>query len=620
VYHVRLAVSVRDYLDSLVHRSARGDALAAARHRAFIAPRVLGGLIALAMLPAYLVARGVPTALEIIAVGWLVAPIGIAYFLSRSGRYEPAYVLSSLALTALITGLAMTSGGASSLAAVWLVIVPIEAALCASRRVVVVAASFAIGALGLLLALGSDATALISPPPEGGTAALAAVAIGSAILYATLLAFGMQAHSRTGCELLAREEDRYRLLAANMTDVITRHGHNGAVLFASPAAERLLNASVRELAGHGLFDRVHVGDRPAYLTALADAAMRGQERSAEFRVRPNAEGPGTRLSPQFIWVEMRCRALDRAAGDNGGAGREVVAVMRDITVRKAQEDAIQEARSEAEEANAAKNRFLATMSHELRTPLNAVIGFSEMLMSESAMQLDAAKRHEYARLIHDSGHHLLAVVNLVLDMSKIESGNFVITPEPFTPAAVIRHCSDLLALRAREAGLDLVTRLPADLPEIVADKRALKQMLLNLLSNAIKFTERGGSVTVSAGGDAAELAIWVEDTGVGISADDLPRLGDPFFQACASYDRPYDGTGLGLSIVKGLVGLHGGRMDIESRLGKGTRVTLRLPIDCENRQRDKQRLTQAAEHRNVEPLALPAISVNQADRQVKKRA
>ena len=161
--------------------------------------------------------------------------------------------------------------------------------------------------------------------------------------------------------------------------------------------------------------------------------------------------------------------------------------MRDVTERKTQEQALEIARAEAERANAAKSRFLATMSHELRTPLNAIIGFSDMLMNETLM-LDAARRHEYAKLINDSGHHLLSVVNGILDMSKMETGDFEITPEPFAPAQAIGNCCDLLALKAREAGVELKTRIAADLPEIVADKRAFKQILINLLSNAIKFT------------------------------------------------------------------------------------------------------------------------------------
>ena len=166
-------------------------------------------------------------------------------------------------------------------------------------------------------------------------------------------------------------------------------------------------------------------------------------------------------------------------------------------------------------------------------------------------------------------------------MSKMESGNFEITPEPFAPAPAIRSCCDILALKAQEAGVELKTRIAADLPEIVADRRAVNQILINLISNAVKFTPRGGRVSVSAFCDGARLSVMVEDTGVGIGEADLPRLGEAFFQARASYDRRHDGTGLGLSIVKGLVRLHGGDMEIRSRLGAGTQVTVRLPLDCE---------------------------------------
>ncbi len=283
---------------------------------------------------------------------------------------------------------------------------------------------------------------------------------------------------------------------------------------------------------------------------------------------------------------------------------EVVAVMRDITARKDEEHAIEDARAEAERANVAKSRFLATMSHELRTPLNAIIGFSEMLREEGALMIDAKQRHDYAQLINESGHHLLSVVNGILDMSKIESGNFEIMPEPVATGPVIAESCELLALRARQAGIDIVVRLADELPAIVADKRALLQIMLNLLSNAIRFTDRGGRVTVGAaaesghnagddcghdtGGEAAHMVITVEDTGVGIRAEDLPRVGEPFFQARSSYDRRHDGTGLGVSIVKGLLALHGGRMEIESRVGEGTRVIVHLPFDCEGARRNSE--------------------------------
>ncbi len=575
-----LLAPIRNYVETLVHPSVQQDVLTAARHRAFIAPRLLGSIVALASFPVYLLYRGAPSAVEILIFAWLVAPILTAYFLSRTGRYESAHVLSSLALTGLVTAVAAATGGIASFAAIWLVVVPLEAALSASRRVVATASTFALAAAGLLVLLGA---AQVLPPPGSNTPdALAALGIVSAGLYATGLALGAEALARTSFWLLYAEEDRYRLLARNITDVITRHGRDGAVLFVSPAAEALFGSSVAQLHGHGLFERVHVADRPAYLTALGDAAALGETGSVEFRVRRNGSDADGRPATEFVWIEMRCRPFEQTAADpDARHRREVVAVLRDVTERKRHQQALLDAHAETERANAAKGRFLATMSHELRTPLNAIIGFSEMLMKEETLRLDVNRRNEYAGLINGSGHHLLSVVNGILDMSKIETGNFEITPEPFAPGQVVAGCCGLLALRAREAGVHLERVAADDLPEMIADKRALNQILLNLLSNAIRFTGRGGTVTVGARAEAAHITFAVEDNGVGIGEEDLARVGEPYFQAGSSYDRRQGGTGLGLSIVKGLVRLHGGEISIRSRVGEGTRVTVQLPLDCE---------------------------------------
>ncbi len=570
---------VRDYIESLVHPSARQNASIAAQHRAFIAPRLVGSIIALAAFPAYLIVRGAPGTIELMVFAWLIVPILIAYFLSRTGRYESARVLSSLALTGLVTIAAVSSGGIASFAGVWLVIVPLEAALAGSRRVVAVASIFTLAAAGLLV--GAGELDLLPASATSGNTVLAALDIVSAALCAAGLALAARL-ARSSAWVSYAEDDRYRLLARNMTDVIMRYGRDGAVLFVSPAAASLFGRRVLDLHGQGLFDRVHVADRPAYLTALGDAAALGESRSVEFRVRRDSSDATGRSPGEFVWVEMRCRPLEQAVVEVAGDDRrEVVAVLRDVTDRKRQEQALENARSEAERANAAKSRFLATMSHELRTPLNAVIGFSEMLMQERALTFDAGRRHEYAGLINDSGHHLLAVINGILDMSKIETNNFEITPEPFAPAQVIVNCCGLLALRAQEAGVRLEKTPTGELPELVADKRALHQILLNLLSNAIRFTDRGGEVTIGARAEAGSIVFVVEDTGVGISDEDLARVGEPYFQARASYDRRHGGTGLGLSIVKGLVRLHAGEINIRSRIGEGTRVSVRLPLDCE---------------------------------------
>ena len=606
--------TIRDCLDALLHPSARHDVLVRARHRAFIAPRLLGSLTALAAFPVYLAMHGAPTALGVAAFAWLIAPILLSWFLSRTGRYEGACFLSSLAFSGLIMTLASCTGGIGSFAAIWLVVVPVEAALSASRRVVAFASALALICVSLLIVLGHfDLLPVVNVGP-GMRAILTAFGVAAATLYAAGLAFGAELLARTSASLLYVEEDRYRLLAHNMSDVISRHHRNGAVRFISPAAEAMLRAPASRLLGYGLFDRVHVADRPAYLTALSDAARGGEAQSVEFRVRQDAvrgREAGQAGQVNFIWVEMRCRPLESVLQISKSSEAEVVAVMRDVTDRKNQEHALDLARSEAEQADASKTRFLATMSHELRTPLNAIIGFSEMIMQEDALMLDAARRREYAQLINDSGQHLLSVVNGILDMSKMESGNFEIVPEPFAPRAALINCCNLLALKARESGIDLVTRAPDDLPVMVGDPRAFKQIVLNLVSNAVKFTERGGTVTVSAGVENVQLVVRIADTGVGIAVDDLKRIGDPFFQAGTTYQRRHEGTGLGLSIVKSLVALHGGEMTVQSKVDEGTTMTVALPLTPQASQPPS----------NIATLAPPMrLAVSEQAPQVKKSA
>jgi cell cycle sensor histidine kinase DivJ len=217
------------------------------------------------------------------------------------------------------------------------------------------------------------------------------------------------------------------------------------------------------------------------------------------------------------------------------------------------------------------------VSHELRTPLNAILGFSEMLADRDLSPRDPLKQREYAKIIHESASHLLALVNLVLDASKVEAGKFELNPESFALRPLIESCCDMLRLRADGGGVALACGPFEELGSLVADKRAVKQIIANLLSNAVKFTPRGGQARIWAKSDDNDVILVVEDTGVGIPTELLERIGEPFFQAHAAYDRNFEGAGLGLSLVRGLVGLHGGGLAIQSAPDLGTRVTVRLP-------------------------------------------
>jgi signal transduction histidine kinase len=244
----------------------------------------------------------------------------------------------------------------------------------------------------------------------------------------------------------------------------------------------------------------------------------------------------------------------------------------------------QGAKQRAEAANISKSRFLANMSHELRTPLNAIIGFSDLMKGQLLGPIGSPRYLEYAKDIHASGTHLLSLINDVLDMSKIEAGRYVLHPEPLDGAELLRACARLVRVRAGEAGVALTV---AEAPELAltADSRALKQILLNLLSNAIKFTPAGGVVDIAAAREGEGVVFTVADTGIGISPDDLPRVGKRFEQVDNSLTRKGEGTGLGLALSRALAELHGGTLTIASTLGQGTTVKVWIPAACRPNER-----------------------------------
>jgi two-component system, cell cycle sensor histidine kinase PleC len=250
----------------------------------------------------------------------------------------------------------------------------------------------------------------------------------------------------------------------------------------------------------------------------------------------------------------------------------------------------------AEGANRAKSEFLANMSHELRTPLNAINGFSEMMVAQMFGPLGDARYQAYAQDILSSGQHLLALINDVLDMSKIEAGKLNLRFEPVRLDDLAGDTLRLIKNRAESAGLTVTVDVP-NLPEVEGDYRALKQVLLNLLSNAVKFTPRGGRVTLSAEGrrDAMgeRIKVSVRDTGIGIAPQDLARLARPFEQIESQQSKTQQGTGLGLALSKSLVEMHGGVLEIESQPGLGTTVSFMLPVR-QSRLYDEDRSSAAA--------------------------
>lgn len=253
---------------------------------------------------------------------------------------------------------------------------------------------------------------------------------------------------------------------------------------------------------------------------------------------------------------------------------DLEATKRDLEATTVQ---LQEALQAAAAGSEAKSQFLATMSHELRTPLNAVISFADMMNREIYGPLPDRRYARFAQIITKSGQHLLGLINDVLDLSGLDAGRLELQETDVDVGGVIAETLRMLAIQADEAGVRLAAETPTNLPKLWADQRRIRQVLLNLVSNALKFTPEGGRVTVSAALGHSGLVMSVTDTGIGISAEDIPRALERFGQVDSRFSRRYQGTGLGLPLSKRLVELHGGALSIESAVGTGATVTVTLP-------------------------------------------
>ena len=354
--------------------------------------------------------------------------------------------------------------------------------------------------------------------------------------------------------------------------LVTLHDARGYVTAVHGRDRADMLVWMRDPMGRGYLDQIHVSDRLGFLAAIDRLRQGGVGETVDVRIdRPRMQAD----AEQFMHMRVEMTALCGA----DGALCAVVAQSRDVSDEAVLRSESARKTAQAESANDAKTRFLAAVSHELRTPLNAILGFSDILTGEYFGKLENDRQREYVALIHQSGAHLLSVVNTMLDVSKIEAGRYELMTEPFVVADSVKACEQMLGLQARDKGIKLTSRVPRAVGEAVADQRAIQQILINLVGNSIKFTDRGGVVTIDAAREGKDLLLTVSDTGIGIPADKLELIGQPFMQVQNEYTRKYEGTGLGLSLVKGLVALHGGSLVIQSRPGEGTVITIRVPAD-----------------------------------------
>ncbi|HTW36405.1 MAG TPA: ATP-binding protein [Rhizomicrobium sp.] len=507
---------------------------------------------------------GKPDFAEWVAIAGLLAPglFALLSFAPISLALLETFALANFA--ALVGYMAALTGGMLSPLVIWFALLPAEAALSGERASVwraTAATSIAVLLVAAVQALhGLPASRLVAPLWE-----LYAFSALAAVLQAAVIAVAAQDRQRAADLAAAEGAAMYRFLADNAMDLITRHSADGRIRFASPAALSMLGRTPESIVGLAPAALVHPDDLKTMQTALVEASYFARAAAAEVRLK---RGDGS-----YLWTEMRCRPASAAKGE----AADIVSVTRDISERKTQECALIDARDQAEEANRAKSRFLANMSHELRTPLNAIIGFSEVMTHEMFGPVGSPRYLEYARLINESGGHLLELINGILDMSKIEAGKFDLSEELFDLNEVMTQAVRFVKLQSDRKGVALKASVSPETASIFADKRAVKQILVNLITNGVKFTPRGGEVRVVAARAAEGVVLAVSDTGVGIGPADLKRLGRPFEQVEGEHVRSQEGTGLGLALVKALSALHGGEVTIGSTLGEGTTVAVVLP-------------------------------------------
>ncbi|ANC90956.1 PAS domain-containing sensor histidine kinase [Azospirillum humicireducens] len=397
------------------------------------------------------------------------------------------------------------------------------------------------------------------------TAAWTAIGTVMTLAIALLTAFVVRQHARREEDQarLARASRRIRGILDSMLDAVVTFDAAGRIVTFNRSAEVMFGVPESEMTGQpieALIPDARGGANDRDLTAL--------------------RRDGHAFPVGFTVSDLRlgrtpCAAAPHPAGPD--EPRIYVGVIRDMTRRKQQEAELVASKTQAELANRAKSEFLANMSHELRTPLNAIIGFAEVLDSQFFGTVNERQKSCIAD-IHDSGRHLLDIVNAVLDMSKLESGRFDLYEEPVEVHEAVAHCMMMVRDRAAAGGVALNNLVSGSIATLWADQRAFKQVILNLLSNAVKFTPEGGSVTIAADVDEdGGFRLSVADTGIGIPPDFLPELFQPFRQAENAANRSYEGTGLGLSISKNFIDLHGGTLTCDSTLGTGTTMTIRLP-------------------------------------------
>lgn len=527
-----------------------------------------------------------------LAAQLLTIPTAIALALSTSGIFmlscgiiskqkdiKNAGILAVIGSAIVISVLVSASGQAAMQMAMLYLVIPAEVYLITKQRQSVIAATFA------SFVLGACAVIIASI----GVNELAHSTLLGATIIVMLLGYGFARVFHNDNASMTKEAGQSKLdaettlapakspaasydkLIEDLPGLVTCHDANGDVMSVHGQSPEILSARASNLLGKGFVNQVHVSDRIRFMSAIDKLRQGVKCVSVDLRFETGFNNTATDL--QFTHIQANL--IGQFDHENDLEKFYIQSI--DMTSLHNTKALVEQYQTAERDAEINKTRFLAGVSHELRTPLNSIMGFADVLIHEVIAPLPDERHKEYVSLIRESGEHLLNVVNTMLDMSKIQNGQYTLYSEPFEFSSLLDRTKSMLDIQAGKKKIALNCRTQKGLQEVKADRRAMQQILINLVGNSIKFTEEKGVVTVDADIKGSEFILKVSDTGIGIPADKLSQIGQPFMQVNSSLARQYEGTGLGISLVKGLVELHHGRFDIQSVEGEGTQITITIP-------------------------------------------
>ena len=563
---------LHEQASSWVHTSIDAHGSDFPQHTSFMAKSITVALITSVVLPIVaLTLSGIPLAA---ALGGTIVAIALlsCLWVSKTGKLSTAKAAVGLLICALLAIFVAATGGLRSPYIVLFAALPFLSIVGLKGSQLLYTA---IAATGIAIALAFSWELQTLAQSFG---ALSPFDMNH-VLIATLLLFGVAVFAvrnlnhamKTERANTTKAQRHLNLLSQNGSGLIAEHDATGKTLFVGANCRAITGTSAAALHNSGYLEKVHLQDRVIFLKALSDAAHTGHDQMCEIRMRYKG-------AEQQIWKTLEVVLRPQKSKTNRFLG--IVSTANDVSERNALRANLAAAEEKIEKSAIAQRKFLATIGHELRSPLSAIIGFSEIMNKDMFDGLENKTHREYVGLIQNSGQHLLHVVNDMLDMTRIESGKYELNLSTFDLVSVSDATLNMLRPLAVKNATRIACDVSANLPKMKADKNACQQILINLVSNAIKFSPDDGIVSISARQHGRSIRIQVKDNGIGIAPSFMPLLGQPFEQADKKLSRKFEGSGLGVSVVKGLVDLHGGKIDFDSKEGKGTTVTLTLPIQA----------------------------------------